>query len=253
MLTYVINLDDARDRWAHIVAAFGPEVVRVPAVDGSVLHPTPAEFSERGYRRFHGREINTREVACYLSHVRAIRTFLATGAPHALICEDDIVPVTNLGDILAGAMHHARWWDVLRLTGLSANHPLRLTGLPHGASLCTHLSRMKGAGAYVLNRKAAEAFSRHLLPMWLPYDHAFDREWFFGLRCASVLPFPISQDHGRFRSSIQRHGKPRHSRLIRWATTYPYQAGNEITRWAARFGCYAWARAHLGLASGFGS
>jgi hypothetical protein len=75
--------------------------------------------------------------------------------------------------------------------------------LGRGYDLCVNFARLKGAGAYVLDRRAARAFATGLLPMWLPFDHAIDREWAFGLRAAYVQPFPISQVEKRFRSSIQ--------------------------------------------------
>ena len=45
---------------------------------------------------------------------------------------------------------------------------------------------------------AARALVAGLLPMRLPFDHAFDREWFFGLRAATVLPSPCSQIESDF-------------------------------------------------------
>ena len=86
------------------------------------------------------------------------------------------------------------------------------------------------------------------LPMWLPFDHAVDREWHFGLRAAYVLPFPCSQTEAGFRPSIQtgKTGKTR-SRL-RWLTTHPCQAGNEMTRWLFRGWSSARARASRGAA-----
>ena len=120
-----------------------------------------------------------------------------------------------------------------------------LTGLRDDHQLCISVGRMKGAGAYVVDRAAARAFFQNLRPMWLPFDHAFDREWCYGLRAACVIPFPSSQTEQRFRSSIQSGTRGKLAAGSRWLTTYPFQAYNEVGRWIFRFGSYA--RAHLAM------
>ena len=132
--------------------------------------------------------------------------------------------------VLEAALRHRSSWNILRLTGLSAGHAVPVRPLGGGSALCVNFGRLKGAGAYVVDRAAATAFVAHLLPMWLPWDHAFDREWFLGLRAASVQPFPISQTDSGFKSSIQGGSKRPLPSCRRWFTTYPYQAFNEICR-----------------------
>ena len=56
----------------------------------------------------------------------------------------------------------------------------------------------------------------------------------YGLKAASVLPFPASQTERQFRTSIQIGETGRLSFRYRWFTTYPYQAFNEIGQWLAR-------------------
>ena len=75
MHAFIINLDSATDRWAFIQASFaGSQLVlcRVPAVDAKTLTLSHAQYSERLYRWFHGRTPNVRELACYLSHLKAM-------------------------------------------------------------------------------------------------------------------------------------------------------------------------------------
>jgi len=215
------------------------EPVRVPAINGGTIEFPSRDFDEARYRRLHGRVANGYEVGCYLSHLKALTAFLATEEEHALICEDDLVIGANLPEVLRDCLRYARYWNVLRVAGLSTGRAMKVADLPSGGSLCVNAGRMKGAGAYVVDRAAARAFVEHLLPMWLPYDHAFDREWCYGLRCLSVLPFPISQTDGLFRSSIQKSSGARLPRLGRWLGTYPYQVGNEVSRWFHRITYFA--------------
>ncbi len=237
MRAYILNLAAAQDRWAALSGAFeqiGFPVVRVPAVEGAALVMPIPEYAEGRYRWFHGRPTNVREVGCYLSHVSACRAFLETPDEHGLICEDDLVLGADFSAVLDDALRWRSSWNILRLTGLSAGHAVPVKALGGGYSLCVNFGRLKGAGAYVVDRAAAQAFVSHLLPMWLPWDHAFDREWFLGLRAVSAQPFPISQTDSGFKSSIQGSSRRPLPSWRRWFTTHPYQAGNEVTRWLFR-------------------
>ena len=237
MRAFIINLDSATDRWAFIQAGFAGSqlsLCRVPAVDAKTLALPHPQYSERLYRWFHGRTPNVRELACYLSHLKAMAAFLATDEEHALIAEDDLVLRPEFETAIKAAMRYARSWNILRVTGLSRGHPIRLARLSDNCFLCVNLGRLKGAGAYVIDRVGATALLSRLLPMRLPYDHAFDREWFLGLRAAYISPFPASQSESDFLSSVQPGTYPKLSPSRRWLTTYPYQASNEIMRWLFR-------------------
>src|SRR6266404_4597916 len=132
MRAFIINLDSATDRWTFIEAAFsGSQFIlcRVPAVDGKTLRLPHAQYSERLYRWFHGRTPNVRELACYLSHLKAMEAFLATDEEHALIGEDDLVLRPDFDVAIEAAMQYARSWNILRVTGLSRGHPMRLARL----------------------------------------------------------------------------------------------------------------------------
>jgi glycosyl transferase, family 25 len=250
MRGYIINLDASSDRWSFIKTVFAKTQIplcRVPAIDGHTLRLPHRAYSESRYRWFHGRETNTLEIGCYLSHVKALETFLSTDDEFAIIGEDDIVINQDLDAVLAKALRYSRFWNVLRLSGLSQGMPIKVRKLTGEYYLSVNLGRLKGAGAYVVDRTAARVLARRLLPMWLPYDHAVDREWFHGLRSACIVPFPISQSEKRFRSIIQRNSKPKLSSGRRWCFTYPYQICNEFTRWVFRLSHYISLEALLRL------
>ncbi len=237
MRAYLINLAAAADRLAHMERAFAATSIpleRVPAIDGNALTLPHPGYDERLYHRRHGRTTKPGEIGCYLAHIRAIETFLASGEDHGLICEDDLTLLPHFEPVLTATLRTARHWNVLRLSGLSPGHPAPVADLGHGCRLCVNFGRLKGAGAYVLDRAAATRLATGLLPMWLPWDHAIDREWPFGLRACSVFPFPASQTDQLFRSSIQGGQARKLSPLRRWATTYPYQIRTELSRWIRR-------------------
>ena len=250
MKAYVINLDSATERWEHMKRAFigtGLELVRIPAVSGKDLKLPMPEFNEDRFRRCHGRFTNIFEVACYLSHIKAIKAFLTSGESHAMICEDDLHPREGAAQAIEQLMRTRGYWNIARLSGLSAGAPWKIASLGNGYSLNIQMGRLKGCGAYILDRKAAEELVMGLLPMWLPWDHAADREWSFGLHAVSVAPFPISQTEEVFTSAIQGNSQAKYPSSERWRFTYPYQIRNEISRWAHRGGrflylksCFRW-------------
>ena len=254
MKAYVINLDSAAERWAHMQEAFAGtpfQVERVPAVSGKDLQLPIPEFDEEKFRRFHGRGTNIFEVACYLSHLKAMRAFLATGESHALICEDDLHPTPDAARVIARLMETSRFWNIARVTGLSAGTPWKIASLGDGYALNVQVGRLKGCGAYIVDRKAAATLVEGLLPMWLPWDHAADREWPFGLGAVSVSPFPISQTEEVFSSAIQGNAQPRLPTKQRWRSTYPYQIANEVSRWIHRGGRAVYLKAWFFLAPPF--
>ena len=237
MQAYVINLDSARERWNHMQRSFEGTpflLERVPAVSGKELKLPIPEFDEDKFRRYHGRGTNIFEVACYLSHIKAMRAFLQSGESHALSCEDDLYPNPDLHLVVNGLMKISSYWNMARLAGLKLGNPWRLLPLCEGYTVTVPLQRFKGTGAYIVDRKAATALCRGLLPMWLPYDHALDREWMYGLGVVSVAPFPISQTEEEFKSDIQVNAQRHLSRGLRWRSTYPYQVRNEIARFLTR-------------------
>ncbi len=241
MRAFVINLDSATDRWAFVENSFaGSQLIRcrVPAVDAKALRFPNENYAENLYHRFHGRTTNPRELACYLSHLKAMEAFLATDDPCGLIAEDDLVLRPEFDAVIEMALRHSRFWNILRLTGLGPGRAAKVVRLHAGYSLCVSLGRLKGAGAYLIDRTAAETFLARLLPMRLPFDHAVDREWFLGLRAAYISPFPASQTESAFLSSVQPGTYPKLARTRRCLTTYPYQAFNEVTRWTFRTSHY---------------
>ena len=238
---YIINLDRAPERWEHMGKIFTEAempAVRVPAIDGNQLTFPCADFDEKKFRRFHGRGVNIFEVACYLSHLKAMKLFLESNDEFAMICEDDLFLKSGCKEAVEAALASSSRWNILRLTGLHEGNAWQLQQLTANYFLTLHLGRLKGAGAYLIDRRAASILVKELLPMWLPWDHAVDREWFFGLRALAVAPFPISQTEEKFESAIQKTSQPKLSSRQRWMTTYPYQALNEVSRWIARGGYF---------------
>ncbi|MDP1648790.1 MAG: glycosyltransferase family 25 protein [Rubrivivax sp.] len=235
--TWVINLDRAPERLARIsgqLQRLGLPYTRLPAVDARALTPAQrAALDEPAYRRQHGMTPVPGELGCYLSHVEAMRLFLASDAACALILEDDVLLHDSLPAVLRGLMQHMARWDMVKLSGVHSGTPLPYLELAPGHHLAVMLSRCTGASAYVINRPAARAYlhgAQPLLPMKLPYDHVFDQGWRFGLKVRLVTPTPCGHDD-QIASTIA--APPGASRKFHWVRRLPahaYRLGNELRR-----------------------
>ena len=184
---FVINLDRRPDRWAAMSAQLdrlGIEAARIPAVDACLL--AAQEERERGANgNTPGYNPSLAEVACAWSHRKALRSFLDTGEPAALILEDDIEAAPDTPSLLESV----DWWPsgahVIRLEDgcLQPRNLLLLwpasAETPSGRSIHRFERFATGAAAYLINREAAAFVLPHLEKLTVPLDHLF-----FDKRCS---------------------------------------------------------------------
>jgi glycosyl transferase family 25 len=235
-LILVINLDRAADRLQRIARRLddlGLPWTRVPAVDGRLLGDDERRrwLDEAAFGRHHGMTPLPGELGCYLSHVQALRRFLASDAPAALILEDDVQPGDDLHRVLDALLAHPQRWDMVKLSAVHSGTPVPVLRLTGTHSLAVMLSRCTGASAYLVNRRAAQAYLDGLLPMSLPYDHVFDQGWTFGLAVRLVVPPPCAHD-SEVASTIGAPGQvaPRKFHWSRRWPTYAWRLRNEWRR-----------------------
>ncbi|MGF0521557.1 glycosyltransferase family 25 protein [Agrobacterium pusense] len=235
LAVFLINMDSAVKRLADMNArldAIGLKAERVPGVNGRELtYPIP-EFSELSYMLMHGRRTSPPEIGCYLSHVACANRFIGGDADIALILEDDVVFDEDFLDAIDEAVLNGRDWDILRLTTVSNGRKFAFRRLSNGRSLAIALTREKGSGAYLVNRRAGKWIA-NLIPMRLAYDIAFDLEYLAGLKSAFIYPLCATQDADG-ESQIQNN--LRIYRLPRWRyfTVLPYRAYLETSRFLLR-------------------
>jgi glycosyl transferase, family 25 len=235
LLTLVINLDRAPERLARITGQLGRlglPFERLPAVDARAFTPDQqAALDVAAYRRKHGMEPLGGELGCYLSHVEAMRRLLASRADFALVLEDDVLLTERLPAALSGLMQHVARWDMVKLSAVHSGTPQPVLEVAPGQQLAVMLSRCTGSSAYLVNRRAAEAYARGLLPMSLPYDHVFDQGWRFGLKVRLLTPTPCIHDEDTASTIGTPASAP--SRKFPWTKrlpTYAYRVGNEWRR-----------------------
>ena len=120
-----------------------------------------------------------------------------------------------------------------------------------GYRLTVPIYYMPGAGAYLVNRKAAERMIEFLLPMYLPWDHAFEQNWRMDLTAMMIEPFPIVLNEHKELSVIgttdRLAGGSRHDRLpflqrYLFSPMLPYRGFVTCQRWRKQLGTALWYR-----------
>lgn len=152
---FYINMSTRPDRRAYMetqLAALGLLVQRIEAV-------TPSDISADDLRQFCNPEqpsfLRPNELGCTLSHERAWRSLIESGADRALILEDDI----ELSDLLPAFLAEVDGIDAdlirIETTGARTRvYPATQTG-PSGISVRPFRSTPMGSAGYVISARAA--------------------------------------------------------------------------------------------------
>lgn len=114
-----VNLESAADRRERLLRqarAAGIGLRLVTAYAGKDL----SEGDKAGYDRARrlqefSRDLTPNEIGCVLSHLKALREFVETGAPYAVIMEDDVVFSPEMKEGIDYIVHRTAGWQVLKL------------------------------------------------------------------------------------------------------------------------------------------
>ena len=118
----VINLEGSDERLESVRHMLDREKIvwrRMPAVDGRHgMQEGDYDYDESAAIIRHDRPLNTGEIGCYLSHIKALRMFLAGEAACAVVLEDDIdIPPGTFANLKAIAAKldafYGDKWDCL--------------------------------------------------------------------------------------------------------------------------------------------
>ena len=193
-LIYVINLDRDTERMDSIRAnleGLGLPFERLSAVMGKNV-PEWEKLVDMSAYAWRNRLDTPRagEVGCYLSHLKAMETFLRTDAPWCVILEDDVEVLPACADVLRSLAENDDW-DLVKLFNFHSGLPVKKRALGSAHHLVAHLTRTTSSAAYVVNRRAAETLMQSMRPITEQVDHALDRPWETGLRVRGIRPMPV--------------------------------------------------------------
>lgn len=191
MRAYVISLPTATSRRERITAmldGIGAGFVVVDAVSGAEIVGDLGRYCPDTYCPRFFREMRPNEIACSVSHRKALLSFLADGGEHGLFLEDDAEISCRDHRRLRALVADMPEFDILkvggigeRLRGVAAAEVLGVTALAvAGTTVCAH--------GYVVSRRGAERLASSILPVRAPYD-AFLRDLYrHGCECFETAP-----------------------------------------------------------------
>lgn len=172
-----INLLSAERRRQAIMeqaTRLGLDVQFITAVSGRDLPPDVPEYDGKGRSKTHHIHLTPNEIACTLSHIKALRAFLASGAEYAVVMEDDAVMADNLAEGVHEIIRHLRGWELAKLytpDDAGKLYPIGDKG-GAGAKLRAVFSKkiLYGAVGWLYSRAGAE----RILAEAIPFRHGAD-------------------------------------------------------------------------------
>lgn len=181
---YVINLDTRQERWAtlaHSAERYAPnfDLRRVSAIDGNAPGWRGADLNTFAHRC--GRRMLPGEYGCYFSHLKALETFVADGAPFALILEDDVVFDEKSVSRISAILEAMPDFETVRIVNHRSSLLIELGQTSRGDRVGRTLHGPQGsAAAYLVSRHGAKKLLASLKTMSLPWDVALERFWDHG-------------------------------------------------------------------------
>ena len=232
--TWLINLPRAtarREKMETQLAEMGLPYTLFPGVDGRAEEARLlANTDIAAFERNMGRKILIGGLGCYHSHLGVWDAFLATGAPIALVMEDDVVFHDDFLPAVSLALRAAADWDFLKLNRIRAKMPIS-QGRIGPYVLNAYLGPNTGTGAYLINRVTAAKLLPAMRRVTRATDHEINRFFIHDFRLRGLEPFPSHVDDGNV-SLITGTGfaDVRKFPLSRRWPHYALKAGNYLRR-----------------------
>lgn len=160
------------------------------------------EYSVLRNLLLHKRSLTAGEVSTYCGHRRIWREFLATGAPFALVFEDDfsVKDPRRFRSILADSVGSLAFSNLVKFFDYRAKS-VRETQTVGETRFVRYKYAAAGAVAYLIRRDAAEALLARQ-KFFRPVDEDFSWPWEMGLAIWSVDPNPVAEISSRLGGSL---------------------------------------------------
>lgn len=203
---FAINLDRSPHRWAEIERLFGAmpwPLERVAAVDACNPDEVLAVRGQKlgmpphgiGWNPLRNRMFALVEEACFASHMLALKAFLASGHDHAVILEDDAVPLDDFVEAMRRLLADGIAFDIVKMEGIvRSGGRLSLPVADLGAAkLVRSLRPSSGGAGYLVTRKAAEQMLARAGKLPVPVDDFISNTGLHGCDVMHTSPWLIAQ------------------------------------------------------------
>jgi len=200
MEVYVINMAQSTQRWAYMQSYLrgkGIEPTRINAIDGRTLSATERlrHYDESSNKQHYFLPLKVAEIGCFLSHKKAMESFLEqSDKPYLLLLEDDVEFCVDIASVAPS------WFEVLshsspRMLKLYTKRQI-LGGVaitsPYGQIVRPYIVPL-GTPAQVLNRAAVKKLLLLCERFSMPVDVAYQYWWHHGVCVLVASPSQVRE------------------------------------------------------------
>lgn len=171
-----VSLPSATERRADIseqAQRLGIHVRFIDAVAGKDLPPDVPEYNRKARKKCYHYDLVPNEVACTLSHIKALNYFLESEAKYTVIIEDDVFFSDNIKEGLHEAIHHIRGWEAAKLYIAEGDRTHSLGDMPPEGSFVSAVfpsGIMWASVAWMYTRNGAQILRNALQSFYLATD-----------------------------------------------------------------------------------
>ena len=200
MEVYVINMAQSTERWAYMQSYLrgkGIEPTRINAIDGRALSVTERlrHYDESSNKQHYFSPLKAAEIGCFLSHKKAMETFLEqSDKPYLLLLEDDVEFCVDIASVAPS------WFEVLSHsspTMLKLYTKRKVSGGVYNTSSYGQIVRPYivplGTPAQVLNRAAVKKILLLCERFTMPVDVAYQYWWRHGVCVLAASPSQVRE------------------------------------------------------------
>ncbi|MBT9567507.1 MAG: glycosyltransferase family 25 protein [Thiobacillus sp.] len=228
---YCINLVSAEDRKASIqmlARQAAIDIEFVVAVEGASLDIASVASYDRRKRMRYMEDMEPNEIACSLSHRRALQSFLAGASPFGVILEDDAVFSPTIDSDIGRILDSARGFDLLKLESRD-DRGIRVKG-GEEFHLFLPLKASNGATAILYTRDGARKVLESLNNFIYPFDTHLGFGWRLSLVCIACWP-PLVKENSALQSTISGRKKSKRRKGFRcWLLARSERIGHSIMK-----------------------
>ena len=180
---FVINLAAQQKRRQCICAQLDRLLVLYTMIDAVGAEDISAQelpkiYSSKQARLYVGRTLSLPEIACYLSHLKAMQAIIDSGAAYGVVIEDDVKIQPEFVEVILGIETLPPVWNIIQIgNSVNGDYPLpavfrhkQIYELPCGYRLSALLPETWGTTGYVIRREFCEYFLHKAYPIFCPID-----------------------------------------------------------------------------------
>lgn len=195
MRAYIISLPLAAQRRSRIADLIGGHIAYdfVDAIAGKDIADIAREVCPNPYVARFRRSLSLNEIACCLSHRKALQRFLENGDDYGLILEDDAYVAPEVFDKVKGLVAAMPDFDILKIGGWSSIAGFEVAALG-GMKIYAAAKLSVGAHAYIVSRRGAARLTESIVPVRDQYDTFLRNAYVHKCAVYEVWPSLVWQD-----------------------------------------------------------